>query len=67
MDVFGLDRRAMAVAARELAEEVPGPRADVAATDAARRGALEDAGFQPGGTRIAEGSGAQISLCTYVR
>lgn len=67
LDVFGLDRRAMMVAARGLAEEVPGPWADVAATDNIRRGALEDAGFRFEGTRSAEIAGAQISLCRYVR
>lgn len=67
LDVFGLDRRAMAVAARDLAEQVPQPQADVAATDSVRRGALEDAGFHFEGTRTADVSGAQISLCRYVR
>lgn len=67
LDVFGLDRRAMAVAAAELADNISGPRAEVAATDTAKRGALEDAGFRMDDTRTASIAGAQISLCRYVR
>jgi hypothetical protein len=67
LDVFGLDRRAMAVAIGDLAETLPDPRAEVASTDHDRRGALEDAGFRLDSTRAAEVAGAQISLCTYLR
>jgi GNAT superfamily N-acetyltransferase len=67
MDVFGLDRRAMAVAARELAEGLSGPRAEVATSDGMRRGALEDAGLHLEGTRTAEVAGAEIGLATYMR
>lgn len=66
LDVFGLDRRAMTVAIGEIARHVGGPRADVAAGDALRRGALEDAGFALESTRIAEVAGAEINLCRYV-
>lgn len=67
LDVFGPDRRAMAVAAAELADGLPGARAEVAATDVPRRAALEDAGFRLDGTRTAEVAGAKISLCAYDR
>lgn len=67
LDVFGLDRRAMAIAAEELAGDLTDVRAEVAAIDVPRRAALEDAGFGLDGTRTAEVAGAQISLCTYER
>ncbi len=66
LDVFGLDRRAMAVAADELMTRVPRPYADVASTDAVRRGALEDAGMRCETTRTDHVAGAEISLCRYV-
>lgn len=67
LDVFGLDRRAMTVAAKELAGSVPSPRAEVATTDGMRRGALEEAGFSMEGMETREIAGAEIGLCTYVR
>jgi hypothetical protein len=67
LDVFGLDRRAMAAAARELAEEVAQPQAEVATNDTTRRAALEDAGFRFDGTRSATVAGAEITLCRYIR
>ena len=67
LDVFGLDRRAMAVAVTELADSVGRPWAEVAATDGRRRMALEDAGFRLEGSRSKTIAGAQIALCRYVR
>ncbi|MGC9318154.1 MAG: GNAT family N-acetyltransferase [Armatimonadota bacterium] len=66
LDVFGLDRRAMAVAAERLGRSVPRPRAEVAVTDSARRRALEDAGMRLEGVREREVGGAPISLARYV-
>lgn len=65
-DVFGLDRRAMAVAMRALVETVPDPYADVAINDPVRRGALEDAGMRVIDSRADHLAGAEISLARYV-
>ncbi|NLO07567.1 MAG: GNAT family N-acetyltransferase [candidate division WS1 bacterium] len=65
LDVFGLDRRAMSVAAAALVEELPKSFAEVAATDSLRRRALEDAGMVPDGVHSAQVAGAKISLCRY--
>ena len=66
LDVFGLDRRAMAVAMRELLERVPGGYAEVAAGDASRRAALEDVGMRVTDTSEREIAGAAMGLCRYV-
>ncbi len=65
-DVFGLARAAMPTAAGDLADRLASPRAEVASTDADRRGALEDIGFTFDGTHTSNIAGAQMSLCTYV-
>ncbi|MEA3403583.1 MAG: GNAT family N-acetyltransferase [Armatimonadota bacterium] len=67
MDVFGLDRRAMAVAAELLGRSIPQPRAEVAITDSVRRGALEDAGMRLADVHEREVGGVPISLARYVR
>lgn len=66
LDVFGLSRRAMAAAAGALCAEVEAPYARVAATDAHRRGALEDAGMRfVGECDEEEIAGAPVTLCRY--
>lgn len=66
LDVFGLDRRAMAIAPRTLCAQVEAPYARVAVTDARRRGALEDAGMRfAGACGEEEIAGAAVSLCRY--
>lgn len=67
LDVFGLDRRAMATAARGLLTEYPEAYADVAVTDELRRGALEDAGMRIRQVREGEVAGAPMALARYVR
>lgn len=67
LDVFGLDRRAMAAAMRDLLDRVPGGHADVAVTDGARRGALEDAGLRVQSVREREVAGVEIGLARYAR
>ena len=66
LDVFGLDRRAMAVAMRALLGRVEGGYAQVAAGDALRRGALEDAGLRLQSSEEREIAGAAMGLCRYV-
>lgn len=66
LDVFGLDRRAMAVAVEALCARVEAPYARVAITDARRRGALEDAGMRfVGEDDEEEIAGAPMRLCRY--
>lgn len=66
LDVCGLDRSAMAVAAEALCARVEAPYARVAVTDARRRGALEDAGMRLVGVCGEEQiAGAPVSLCRY--
>ncbi|MGD9495918.1 MAG: GNAT family N-acetyltransferase [Armatimonadota bacterium] len=67
LDVFGLERRAMATAAAALSEGRADVYADAAVTDRARRGALEDAGLHMTGTREAEIAGAPMTLARYRR
>ncbi len=65
-DVFGVDRRAMAVAMRALVEIVPRPYADIAAHDTMRRGALEDAGMRYLSAQVVELARAQINMARYI-
>ena len=64
-DVFGLDRRAMTVAIKALAEAVPEPYADVAISDTMRRGALEDAGMRFSEAHTEHLARAEIGLARY--
>ena len=67
LDVFGLDRRAMVVALREVAEVATTPWADVGASDRARRAVFEELGFRMTGTRCETLARAQMELCRYAR
>lgn len=65
LDVFGIDRRAMVVALREVAEGAAKPWAEVGASDRLRRAVFEELGFRMTGTRCETLARAQMELCRY--
>ncbi len=67
IDTFGLAPRPMSNALAWLADRVDDPRVEVAAADALRRQAVEDAGFRRDGEIEREISGCAMMLLRYRR